>query len=98
MLFPFRIWKRKAVLAGELAGHETEYHRRRLALENICHDRMARGLRARARRADLRDDQAAEPVDVESNLNRPVRGARSADRPDGHRRGHARGVLAAPRS
>ncbi len=49
-------------------------------------------------RADLRDDQAAEPVHVESNLDRPIRGARSADRPDGHGRGHARGVLAAPRS
>src|ERR1700688_4884521 len=80
MLFPFRLRKRKAVLACELAGHETQHHRRRLTFKNVCDDRLARGLCAGTRGADYRDDQVAEPVHVESDFDRAIRGARSADR------------------
>jgi len=63
---PFRIWETKSRSRSRACGHETEYHRCR-SLSKTFAMTAGRGLRAGARRADLRDDQAASQSHFESN-------------------------------
>ena len=65
---------------ASLAGREGHRDRRRLALEDLRDDRLAHRLRPGARAGDRRHHQAAEPLDVEPDV----------DRAEGRRRGAAR--------
>ena len=62
------------------------------AFEDLCHDRLAHRLRARAQASDRRHDEAAEPHHVESYVGLAEGGDRSLARPAGFHRRDARGV------
>ena len=75
---------------------QTQPHRGRLALENICDDRLARRLRPGSQAADGRHDQDSEPVHLQPHVHRAIRGAGGAHRPHGFGSGDARRIRAAP--
>ena len=54
---------------GSLREYQGAHRGSRLALENLCHDRMAPGLRAGAGGGDQRDAEAAKPVHIESDFD-----------------------------
>ena len=66
-------------------------------LQGLCDDRLAHRLRRRTVGADQGDGQAAEPVHLEHQLDRPGGGCRGADRPAGIDRGNAQGLRGTPR-
>src|SRR5215472_7991371 len=95
VLFTLCVWQRKTVFTGKFAGHQAAYHRRGVSVQNVLYDRLASWLRPCTRTADLGDDQDPEPIDIESDLDRAVRGPGGADRLDGHRGNDAGGIFAA---
>src|SRR2546427_4104990 len=74
------------------------YGDRRLALENLRDDRLAIGIRARARADRERDAEAAKPIDVEPYFHRAEGSGRSPERSAAVRRRNAPGVHSAARS
>src|ERR1035441_1852288 len=96
MLFALHLWRREALRGCEPAERESAIDYRRIALEDICNDRLASGICARSSAVNCGNDEAAEPVNLEPYIDRAIRGARSHDRPDGFRTGHAGRICSPP--
>ena len=69
-----------------------------ICLKNFCDDRLAHRLYACAGSADPGNDQGAEPVHVESHVDRAIRGAGSHARKHGQCTADACGIYQAPQA
>src|SRR2546427_10414901 len=107
-LFPYTTLFRSVLRVLELHGQAflhwlaTRISRahgdRRLPLENLRDDRLAIGIRARARADRERDAEAAKPIDVEPYFHRAEGSGRSPERSAAVRRRNAPGIHPAARS
>ena len=87
-------FKPATIVAGRAEAARPHADDERL-LQGLCDDRLAHRLRRRAGGADQGDGQAAEPVHLEHQLDRPGRRGGGADRPAGVDRGDAQGLRGA---
>ena len=76
---------RRAVFGGIVARISRAHGDRRLAVEDLCHDRLAAGLCAGSGAGDRGHAEAAEPVHFESDVDRAEGGGRGSERPAGVR-------------
>src|SRR5690348_8783398 len=93
MLLAFRLSTRGRLQRGESARRtQIAFVYRRIVLEDLRHDGLARRLRARARRVDQGDAQSAGPLNLEHQLDRAMGRGRSAQWPKAISRRNARRV------
>src|SRR5450759_2988288 len=71
---------RAIVLGGLRSRSEGAAHHHRLVVEDLCHDRLATGLRTGACAHHQRDDKAAKPEHFEPHLDRAEGGGGGLDR------------------
>src|SRR5580693_5341949 len=89
---------REEFLGGLATRVQGTLCRPRFALEDLRDDRMAPGLRDGSGGSHQRHGQAAEPVDVEPDVDCAEGGGRRAERTAGVRRADAPGVHTTSRS
>ncbi len=65
---------------GSLNEYRDRFHGRRIAVEDLRHDRLASGIHAGPRAGSERRAEIAEPVHLKSDVDRAESGGRCAER------------------